>query len=96
MPGCIRHTPVEWPSPQVKDMHIKSFMWVTGPKTDVWPVKTVGVLVVVIGATLLIARLKKRYNLEVFVLAVGTAFLGQACFPFVQQQIARSLGSLEI
>ena len=27
---------------------------------------------------------------------VDNAFLGQACFPFVQEHIARSLGSLEI
>jgi hypothetical protein len=34
-------------------LHIRSFVWVTGPKTDLWLVKTVGVLVAVIGAVLL-------------------------------------------
>lgn len=32
---------------------IESFQKVTGPKTDVWLVKTVGVLVIVIGFTIL-------------------------------------------
>jgi hypothetical protein len=54
-------------------LHIGSFMWVTGPKTDIWLVKTVGVLVLVIGGALLIAGLRKRYTLEVFVLAIGVA-----------------------
>ena len=35
--------------------HLRSFMAVTGPKTDGWLVKTVGVLVAVIGATLMTA-----------------------------------------
>ena len=54
-------------------VHIRSFMWVTGPKTDLWLVRTVGVLVVVIGATLLSARVRERYTLEVVILAIGCA-----------------------
>jgi hypothetical protein len=54
-------------------LHIPSFIWVTGPKYDVWLVKTVGVLVLVIGCTLLIARIRRRYPLETVVLAIGTA-----------------------
>lgn len=34
-------------------LHIKSFIAVTGPKTDVWLVKTVGALVASMGAALL-------------------------------------------
>jgi hypothetical protein len=54
-------------------VHISSFMWVTGPKTDLWLVKTVGVLVVVIGGALLLARIREHYTLEIVVLAMGSA-----------------------
>ena len=54
-------------------VHISSFMWVTGPKTDIWLVKTVGILIVVIGITLLIARFRKHYPAEIIFLAIGTA-----------------------
>lgn len=36
-------------------VHIKSFQWVTGPKVDLWLVKTVGVLIAVMGAVLTLA-----------------------------------------
>jgi hypothetical protein len=52
---------------------IESFMAVTGPKTDIWLVKTVGVLIIVIGITLLIARIRKHYNYEIVLLAMGIA-----------------------
>lgn len=52
---------------------LDSFMAVTGPKTDRWLVKTVGVLVTVIGGVLLFAWRRGRVPLEVVVLAVGSA-----------------------
>jgi len=52
---------------------IRTFMMVTGPKADVWLVKTVGVLVAVAGATLLCAAYRQQIDLEVLVLAVGSA-----------------------
>lgn len=52
---------------------LDSFMAVTGPKTDRWLVKTVGVLVTVIGAVLLLAWRRGGVPLEVVVLAVGSA-----------------------
>ena len=52
---------------------IRTFMAVTGPKTDVWLVKTVGVLVVVVGTTLLCAAFRERIDVEILVLAVGSA-----------------------
>jgi hypothetical protein len=52
---------------------IESFMAVTGPKTDIWLVKTVGVLIIVIGITLLIARIRKHYNYEIVLMAMGVA-----------------------
>lgn len=52
---------------------IRTFMAVTGPKTDLWLVKTVGVLVTAIGATILCAAYRDRIDLEILVLAVGSA-----------------------
>ena len=34
-------------------LHLQSFLWVTGPKQDVWLVKLVGLLAITIGANLL-------------------------------------------
>lgn len=52
---------------------IVSFQIVTGPKADLWLVKTVGVLVTVIGAVLLSAWRSRRLTREVVLLAVGSA-----------------------
>jgi len=52
---------------------MRTFEAVTGEKVDDWLVKTVGVLVSVIGAVLLLAGLRSRVELEVAVLAVGSA-----------------------
>jgi hypothetical protein len=54
-------------------VHISSFMRVSGPKRDIWLVKTVGVLVTVIGAALVLASLRRRPGAEVEVLAGGSA-----------------------
>lgn len=52
---------------------IRTFMAVTGPKTDVWLVKTVGLLVAVIGAAIGLAAWGGRFTPEVFLLAVGSS-----------------------
>jgi hypothetical protein len=52
---------------------IDSFQQVTGPKTDLWLVRTVGVLVSVVGAVLVSAARRKRVTDEVMLLAVGCA-----------------------
>lgn len=61
---------------------ITSFQRVTGPKTDLWLVKTVGVLVFVIGAVLLAASRSRRITDEIVLLAVGSA-LGLAAIDLV-------------
>jgi hypothetical protein len=61
---------------------IDSFQLVTGPKTDLWLVRTVGVLVTVIGATLLLAARWRRLDSPVVLLAVGSA-LGLAAIDTV-------------
>lgn len=52
---------------------IRTFMAVTGPKNDIWLVKTVGVLVTVVGVVIGLAAWRGNFSLEVFVLAVGSA-----------------------
>jgi ABC-type Fe3+-siderophore transport system permease subunit len=52
---------------------IESFQVVTGPKTDLWLVRTVGVLVAVVGAVLIAASRNRRVTPEIVMLAVGAA-----------------------
>ena len=54
-------------------LHIRSFLAVTGPKHDLWLVKTVGILVAVVGAVLLSAALRDGVTAEIAALAVGSA-----------------------
>ena len=63
-------------------LDIDSFQAVTGPKVDLWLVRTVGVLVGVIGAVLLLAARRDRITDELVVLAVGSA-LGLATIDVV-------------
>jgi hypothetical protein len=52
---------------------IRSFQKVTGPKADIWLVKTVGVLVTVIGGALGLAGYRKQITPEITALAIGSA-----------------------
>lgn len=52
---------------------LPSFERVTGPKADKWLVKTVGVLVIVIGAVLAVAGYRRCHSPEVVALAAGSA-----------------------
>ena len=54
-------------------VHMPSFIAVTGPKTDLWLVRTVGVLVTVLGAVLIAASRTRRLTPEIVMLAVGSA-----------------------
>src|SRR4051794_39843357 len=54
-------------------VHIDSFLAVTGPKTDLWLVYTVGVLVAAVGLVLLAAARSGRITPEVVLLACGCA-----------------------
>lgn len=55
-------------------LHIESFMWVTGPKFDIWLVKTVSVMILAAGLCIFLAGLNKRITPEIVLLAVGCAF----------------------
>ena len=54
-------------------LDIDSFQKVTGPKTDLWLVRTVGVLIAVVGVVLLLSYRSRRVTDEVIVLAIGCA-----------------------
>ncbi|MBB6611710.1 hypothetical protein H7F15_11730 [Pontibacter sp. Tf4] len=54
-------------------LHLKSFVWVTGPKQDYWLLYTVAVLITVIGAVLLAAGLRRQVTAEIKWLGIGGA-----------------------
>lgn len=54
-------------------LSIRTFLMVTGPKTDIWLVKTIGLLLIVIGAVLLTAAIRRKVAPEVLILATGSA-----------------------
>ena len=54
-------------------IHMRSFLAITGPKTDLWLVKTVGIILAVIGAVLILAQINGEVNTPIIALAVGSA-----------------------
>jgi hypothetical protein len=52
---------------------MKTFLLITGPKSDLWLVKTVGLILAVIGAVLLYAQMTATVNSPVILLAIGAA-----------------------
>jgi hypothetical protein len=52
---------------------INSFMYVTGPKTDIWLVKTVGLILTALGIGLIAAVLKKQITHPVILIALLNA-----------------------
>ena len=52
---------------------MRSFEAITGPKVDKWLVKTVGVLVSVIGATLWVGATRRQIGPELKLLATASA-----------------------
>jgi hypothetical protein len=53
-------------------VHIKSFMWVTGYKTDVWLVKTVSAILVPISLTMAFHLLLKTDHRPLLLLGLST------------------------
>jgi hypothetical protein len=69
-------------------VHIESFLAVTGPKTDLWLVQTVGALIAVVGAALLLAAASGRVTREVVLLGAGAALaLGLVDVVFVAREV---------
>jgi hypothetical protein len=54
-------------------LSMKTFLRVTGPKTDLWLVKTVGLILTTIGAVLIYAQMTGMLNPPVIGLAIGSA-----------------------
>jgi hypothetical protein len=54
-------------------IHISSFMVVTGPKTDLWLVKTVSLLIVCIALSLLKGSSEKHNTIAINMLAITMA-----------------------
>jgi hypothetical protein len=54
-------------------VHMSSFIAVTGPKTDLWLVKMVALLTMVIGAFLMWSALIRRLSAEILFFAVFSA-----------------------
>ena len=52
---------------------MNTFLKVTGPKTDLWLVKTVGLILAVIGAVLIVAQVTGEIGTAMIVLGIGSA-----------------------
>jgi hypothetical protein len=63
-------------------LHMGSFLKITGPKADLWLVKTIGLILAVIGAVLIFAQVKAEINTSLIILAIGSA-LSLAAIEFV-------------
>src|SRR5690242_17705037 len=53
--------------------HMESFLAVTGPKTDLWLVRTVAILICVIGLSLIVWSRRAILLGDTVVLAIGSA-----------------------
>jgi hypothetical protein len=53
-------------------VHVDSFLWVTGPKTDIWLVKTVGALLIPVSIAIGLGYFIKTDQRSLLVLAMGT------------------------
>ena len=63
-------------------LSMKTFLRITGPKTDLWLVKTVGVILAVVGLVLIVAQVNAEINTSIILLAIGGA-LGLALVEFI-------------
>ncbi len=66
--GCYFLLTGIWPL-----LHIGSFQKVTGRKTDLWLVRTVGILVLVVGVGLIVAGIRQRFAPELIRIAMAGA-----------------------
>ncbi len=54
-------------------VHLASFLWVVGPKGDIFLLRTTSLLITVIGAALLMAARERLPSLSVVVLGIAAA-----------------------
>lgn len=73
-------------------LHMPSFIWVTGPKEDLWLVRTVALLLTLIGLVLLLAGLKRRVTPEIKWLGIsGAASMAFIDFYYALQDVIRNI-----
>lgn len=73
-------------------LSMSTFLRITGPKTDLWLVRTVGLILAVIGASLIIAHLYAQVNAAIIFLAIGSALsLAMIEFVYVARKIIPSI-----
>lgn len=60
-------------------LHLRSFLWVTGPKTDVWLVQTFGAVLAVIGAGIASVGGRRRFTTDWIWLSLLLALVLAAC-----------------
>lgn len=53
-------------------LHIRSFQAITGPKRDLWLVKSTGALIGTIGSVIGLATMRRRLTPDIVLLAVGS------------------------
>lgn len=69
-------------------LHLRSFLKVTGPKTDLWLVRTVGLLITAIAATQGYALLRAEISGPVILLSVlSAAFLCAVDITYVAKRV---------
>ena len=66
--GCYYIVSGLWPL-----IHMESFQKVTGRKTDLWLVNTVGLLLIAVGAGLLVAAWRQEFGAGLVVIAIASA-----------------------
>jgi hypothetical protein len=54
-------------------VHMRSFMAITGPKSDIWLVKTVAVLIIAISIPLGASALHRNVTIDLLLLAIGSS-----------------------
>ena len=54
-------------------LSMRTFLKITGPKTDLWLVNTVGLILAVIGVVLIVAYFRAELNSAIILLAIGSA-----------------------
>ncbi|HEX5809283.1 MAG TPA: hypothetical protein VFY25_11495 [Anaerolineales bacterium] len=52
---------------------MSTFLKITGPKTDLWLVKTVGLILSVIGIVLIVAWINAEIHTSIVILGIGSA-----------------------
>lgn len=69
-------------------VNMRSFVAITGPKTDIWLVRTVGLLVIAIGVPIGLAALHDRITPEIVLLGAASAvFLAAVDIYYVMRKV---------